>query len=249
MLKLVNIEKSFKGFSLKNINLSISKGSYFMLVGKSGAGKTLLLEIISGLCNPDSGDIYINNLLINKTPIHKRNVGLVYQSQSLFPHLSVFENIAYPLKCIKVKKDIIQKQVQAISKEIEIEHLLSRRITALSGGEAQRVTIARALISNPEILLLDEPLSALDVQLKREMMKLMSNINKQGKTILHVTHDIDEILMLADSVAIIENGTIIQTGTTNEVFKSPKSEFVADLIGMKNFTNGAISDISSIHGE
>jgi ABC-type sugar transport system ATPase subunit len=242
MLRLENIEKTFKGFSLRNISLSVPKGAYFMLIGSSGSGKTLLLEIISGLCTPNHGDVFINETRNNDTPIQKRNVGLVYQSNTLFPHLSVFENIAYPLKCKKIKKAEIKVAVEQIAEETEISHLLSRGVTALSGGEVQRVTIARALVNKPEILLLDEPLSSLDVQLKRGMMALLRKLHQQGQTIVHVTHDYEEALSLADSVGIIEHGVLVQQGTVKELFTHPKSEFVANFVGIKNFIRGTVTE-------
>lgn len=244
MLKLENISKSFKEFSLNNITLSVNKGAYFMLIGSSGSGKTLLLDIIAGLNNADSGTIFINDTSVHLLPIQKRNVGLVYQNQTLFPHLSVYENIAYPLKCKKVDKKSISNIIHDIANETEIGHLLSRRIQGLSGGEIQRVTIARALVNKPDVLLLDEPLSMLDVQLKRGVSSLLRKLNQQGQTIVHVTHDYEEALSLANTIGIIEKGTLIQTGTLKEVLQYPKSEFVANFVGIKNFFHGKIIEKS-----
>ncbi len=242
MLKLENVCKSFKEFSLNNVTLSVEKGAYFMLIGSSGSGKTLLLDIIAGLNNADSGTILVNGTNVNLLPIQKRNVGLVYQNQTLFPHMSVYENIAYPLKCKKVDKKSISNIIHDIAVETEIGHLLLRRIQGLSGGEIQRVTIARALVNKPDVLLLDEPLSMLDVQLKRGVSSLLRKLNQQGQTIVHVTHDYEEALSLANTIGIIEKGTLIQTGTIKEVLQYPKSEFVANFVGIKNFFHGKIKE-------
>lgn len=240
MLKADNLNKKIAGFSLTNISFNADKGDYFVLVGLSGAGKTMLLEIIAGLTNYDSGLITLNDKNISNLPIQERNIGLVYQNQTLFPHMSVYENIAYPLKCRKKNKAEIKDKVYQLASETEITHLLKRSPSTLSGGEAQRVAIARTLATDPDILLLDEPLSFLDVQLKRGISSLLRKINQKGQTIIHVTHDYEEAIALANKIAILENGTIVQTGNTHEVFHYPKSEFVANFIGIKNFYRGEV---------
>jgi len=244
MLKLINLNKKIGNFTLNDINLSVDNGDYFILVGESGAGKTMILELICGLAKPDNGEILINNKNVFNTPIQKRKVGIVYQNQTLFPHLSVFENIAYPLKNRKINKKEIDICVKQLADDTEISHLLHRNTNNLSGGEAQRVAIARTLATNPDILLLDEPLSFLDVQLKKEMSSLLRKINKTGQTIVHVSHDYDEVLSLANKVAILEKGTIIQHGLPQEIFNNPKSEFVANFIGIKNYYKGKLSNIN-----
>ncbi|MBI5218810.1 MAG: ABC transporter ATP-binding protein [Bacteroidia bacterium] len=238
MLRLVNINKKIGSFSLNDIGFSVNKGDYFILVGQSGAGKTMLLEMITGLLQPDSGQIFLKEKEINNTPIQNRNIGLVYQNQTLFPHMTVFENIAYPLKSKKHKKADISSCVKQLACDTEISHLLNRNITGLSGGEARRVTIARTLATNPDILLLDEPLAFLDIQLRRGLSSLLRKINQNGHTIIHVTHDYEEAIALANKIAILEKGIIIQTGSPHEVFQNPKSEFVANFIGIKNFFKG-----------
>ncbi|MBI5541943.1 MAG: ABC transporter ATP-binding protein [Bacteroidia bacterium] len=240
MLNLKNINKKLGAFSLSNIDINISKGDYFVLIGKSGSGKSMLLEIITGIITPDSGSILLNGKDIINTPIQKRNIGIVYQKPTLFPHMSVFENIAYPLKIKKLKKEEINNIIQNLAEDTEITNILKRNISNLSGGEIQRVTIARTLATNPEILLLDEPLSFLDVQLRKGMITLLRKLNQKGQTIVHVTHDYEEALALSNKIAIIENGAIIQTGTPKEVFNNPKSEFVANFIGISNFFKGIL---------
>jgi molybdopterin-binding protein len=240
MLKLKNINKKLGAFSLSDIDINVSKGDYFVLIGKSGSGKSMLLEIITGIITPDNGSILLNNKDIINTPIQKRNIGIVYQKPTLFPHMSVFDNIAYPLKIKKLKKEDIQNKVQKLAEDTEITNLLKRNISNLSGGEIQRVTIARTLATNPEILLLDEPLSFLDVQLRKGMLSLLRKLNQKGQTIVHVTHDYEEALALSNKIAIIENGSIIQAGSTQEVFNNPKSEFVANFIGISNFYKGKL---------
>jgi molybdopterin-binding protein len=241
MLELININKKAGSFSLSNIRFSIAKGDYFMLVGESGSGKTMILELICGLLKPDSGSIFINEAEANHLPIQKRKVGLVYQSQSLFPHLNVFDNIAYPLRSQKLSKAEIRKRVEQLAAETEILPLLERSTSKLSGGEAQRVAIARTLATQPDVLLLDEPLSFLDVQLKKGLSALLRKLNRKGQTIVHVTHDYDEVMSLANKVAILENGTIIQRGSPLEVFHHPKSNFVASFVGIKNFYRGRLT--------
>jgi molybdopterin-binding protein len=241
MLELINICKKVGVFSLHDISFSLTKGDYFMLVGESGSGKTMILEMTCGLLNPDSGKIMLNQTEINDVPIQKRKIGLVYQSETLFPHLTVFENIAYPLKSQKLSRSEIKARVEQLASETEILQLLQRNTTKLSGGEAQRVAIARTLATNPDVLLLDEPLSFLDVQLKKGLSALLRKINRNGQTIVHVTHDYEEVISLANKVAILENGTIIQQGTPLEVFHHPKSSFVASFVGIKNFYRGKIT--------
>ncbi len=240
MLGLDKIQHTIENFSLTAVSLKIEAGTYFVLVGASGSGKTMLLEIISGLCDPKQGRVLLNGKDITKIPIQKRNIGLVYQSRSLFPHMNVFDNIAYPLRSKKISKTEIKKEVSKISEELGITHLLQRKTQTLSGGEAQRVTLARTLIFKPDILLLDEPLSFLDVQLRKGMMQLLQEINRSGQTILHVTHDYSEALQLGKQMAVIENGRILQTGTPADVFKYPRSKFIAEFSGQKNFFAGEL---------
>ncbi len=236
MLKLNNISKSYSKFSLHNINIEVNTGDYYILLGKSGSGKSMLLEIIAGIKKQDSGSIFLNGVNIGIKRIQDRNCILVHQVPALFPHITVYNNIAYTLRSRKSKyTEPCAEKIKKIAGFVSIEHLLSRKPGNLSGGEAQRVALARALIVNPDILLLDEPLTAIDVQLRGELLSLLHKINKAGQTIIHVTHNFEEALALSNNVAVLEAGRIIQQGATDEVFTNPRNKFVADLSGMKNF--------------
>ena len=235
MLDLQNISKNLDEFTVKDISFKVEKGDYYVVLGHSGAGKTVLLEIIAGLITPDSGKVLFNGEDITLQKIQKRKFGLVFQDHAIFPHLSVKENIAYSLKSKKITKQKIHERVEKLAKNFEIEYLLNRRTTNLSGGELQRIALARTLALNPDILLLDEPLSSLDVQLKNDLRRLLRNLNKKGQTIIHVTHDYEEAILLSNKIAVFHDGKIIQSGTTNNVFHHPGSEFVAHFTGVKNY--------------
>jgi len=235
MLELNDINKKFAEFSLKNINISVDSKDYYVLLGSSGSGKSVLLEIIAGLVKQDSGIIKLNGNDISHSPIQKRNIALVFQDYAIFPHLNVFENIAFPLRQKKMYQNEIINIVESISKELEIEKILHRKTSGLSGGEKQRVSLARALAMKPQVLLLDEPLAAIDAQLKNGLRMLLRKLNNKGQSIIHVTHDYEEALLLASKVAVINKGVIEQTGEPREVFSNPKSEFIANLIGIRNF--------------
>ncbi len=245
MLEVKNISKKLDDFNIKNISFSVNKGDYFIILGVSGAGKSIILEMIAGLMEPSSGRIFLNNKDITNEKIQKRKIGLVFQDYAVFPHLSVKENILYPLKNRGLEKKEIQNRVSQLADEMSISHLLNRKPDTLSGGELQRVALARTLALNPECLLLDEPLSSLDIQLKKDLRRLLHKINKKGQTIIHVTHDYEEAIFLANKVAVINNGKIVQTGTPEEVFKNPKTKFVADFSGIKNFFKANIQTVEN----
>lgn len=240
MLELRNISKKYKDFNLNNVCINIEDGKYFVLLGKSGAGKSLLLEIIAGLTHPDKGKVIVDGNDITNIKIQNRHIGLVFQDYAIFPHLSVYENIAFPLKYKKLNKKQISQKVNKLAKKTDIATLLQRKPNTLSGGELQRVALARTLASDPKYLLLDEPLSSLDIQLKVDLQRLLRKINKDGITIIHVTHNFEEAISLADKVGIINNGSIIQIGSPKEIFHNPKSKFVANFTGIKNFYNAVI---------
>lgn len=248
MLRIEKINKKAGCFSLTDINLVVEKGDYFVLIGESGAGKSMLLELISGLMVPDSGNIYMDDSDLLQIPIQHRKTGIIYQKPTLFPHLNVFENIAYPLKSRKFRKRETREKVMQLAEAMEILPLLDRKVANLSGGEAQRVTLARTLATEPEILMLDEPLSFLDIQLRKGIISLLRKLNQAGQTILHVTHDYEEALALANKIAIIEKGRIIQTGSPLEVFFNPSSTFVADFIGIRNYFKGKLLDTVGKNG-
>jgi molybdate/tungstate transport system ATP-binding protein len=248
MLKLEQISKKLGNFELSNITFSIKEGDYFVILGKSGAGKSVLLEIISGLISPDNGKVYLNDKDITNSKIQKRNLGLVFQNHSLFPHLSVRDNILYSLKAKHLLCDETRQKINSLSDKLGITYLLKNKTTTLSIGESQRVALARTLVTSPQCLLLDEPLSSLDAQTKAETKSLLRKINKniasdqnKPQTIIHVTHDYEEAISLATKIAVIEDGRISQIGTPEEVFRHPKTTFIANFIGIKNFYKGELS--------
>ncbi|MBA4322337.1 MAG: ABC transporter [Odoribacter sp.] len=235
MLKLNEINRRLGEFALKDIDLEIPEGEYYVLLGRSGAGKTQLLELIAGLEHPDSGIICLDNEDITKQKIQNRKIGIVFQDYAVFPHMTVFGNIAYSLKARKEDKKSIGEKVEKAATDMNIKHLLERNTEKLSGGELQRVALARTLITSPRLLLLDEPLSSLDASLKDDMKRLLRNLNKTGQTIIHVTHDYSDAISLAKRVGVIHNGRIIQEGSVEDVFKNPSNRFVARYSGIRNF--------------
>lgn len=235
MLEIKEINKKAGDFALKNISLKVRKGDYFVLLGVSGSGKSMLLELVAGLTNPDSGQIILNGRDITHVNTHDRGIGIVFQDSAVFPHMSVYDNIAYSLKSRSLTKDTIARNVEKWAELTGISSMLKRRPGKLSGGELRRVALARTLAMNPEILLLDEPLSSLDVLLQYDMMRLLSQIHDEGQTVVHVTHDYHEAYALATRLAIMAEGRILQKGTPLEVFSKPGNAFVAGLTGIKNY--------------
>jgi len=247
MLRVDGLSKRFSQFELDNVSFQVNKGDYFMLLGPSGAGKSVILEIIAGVIKPSKGQIFIEDIDVAKASIGKRNVGLVFQDLAVFPNMSVAQNIGYPLRRKGIKKIDEKKRVLQIAEKLSIAHLLERDPASLSGGELQRVALARTLALEPKVLLLDEPLSAVDVQLRSGLKSLLRGLNREGQTIVHVTHDYDEAISLGSNVAVVNNGRIVQTGTPVDVFRNPSSEFVANFSGIKNFFQGSITDTTE-HG-
>jgi ABC-type Fe3+/spermidine/putrescine transport system ATPase subunit len=241
MLRLININRRLGDFALLDINLEVSDGQYYVLLGRSGSGKTQLLELIAGLEHPDSGTIILDDTDITRQKIQERKVGIVFQDYAVFPHMTVFGNIAYPLRARKVNKKSIAERVEKVATSMNISHLLARSTQKLSGGELQRVALARTLITSPRLLLLDEPLSSLDTSLKDDLKSLLRNLNKAGQTIIHVTHDYGDAISLAKRVGVIHNGRIIQEGSVTEVFKNTSNRFVARYAGIRNFFRADIS--------
>ena len=251
-LQIHNLQLNFKSFSIKHITLTVNAGEYFVLLGPTGSGKTVLLETIAGLHTPQEGQIILNGQDITHTAPEKRGIGFVYQDYALFPHLTVAENITFGLaaknrsaiqrmfpplgeKGVKRSQGEIEKQRNAIAKLLRIEHLLQRKPQSLSGGEQQRVALARALVVEPRLMLLDEPLSALDPERREELQRELLRIHKTiGTTIIHVTHDFEEAISLGDRIAVMHNGQIVQTGSSESIFRQPKSEFVARFVGTRN---------------
>lgn len=232
MLNVEHVYKTLGNFQLKDINFQIKKGEYFVILGPTGTGKSVVLETIAGMYKVDHGYIYFNEKNLDDLYPEDREIGFVYQDYLLFSCLSVKENIVFGLKRKKVSKKEMKEKLYHIASDFKIQHLLERRPKTLSGGEQQRVAIARALITSPEILLLDEPLSALDPATKKKFIGMFKNIHKKTQsTIIHVTHDFHEALALADRIAIMKDGTIVQIGTPDEIFEKPNSSFVANFVG------------------
>jgi molybdate transport system ATP-binding protein len=240
MLEIKNISITLGDFALTDISLTVKTGDYLTLLGVSGAGKTVLLELLAGLVKPAAGKIFWNGKEITAQNIQERPVGLVYQDLSLFPHLRVDQNIAFPLKNKRLKKTAIKAKVTELAVTTGVSHLMHRYPGTLSGGEAQRVALARTLAADPDVLLLDEPLANLDITLRNGLTKLLRTINRMGKTIIHVTHDYTEAATLSNHVAVIENGRLVQTGEPLEVFRHPATAFVARFSGMKNLFQASV---------
>jgi len=235
MLKLENISKNLGEFRIDDACLEVIKGEYMVIIGPTGAGKTILLETVAGIYPPDSGRVIMAGQDITDTQPKDRNIAMVYQDFVLFPHLTVAANIGFGLKSKKVARSEIDEKVKEIASIMGIAHLLHRYPGTLSGGEKQRTAICRAILMEPEILLLDEPLSALDTQtrenLRGELKKLHSMFNT---TFIHITHNYEEVFSLADRVVIMNKGEILQIGDPDEVFRKPESEFIASFVGFEN---------------
>jgi ABC-type Fe3+/spermidine/putrescine transport system ATPase subunit len=248
MLRLENIDKKMGNFSLNAISIDIREGEYYVLLGRSGAGKTQLLELIAGLTDPDSGTIWLDDEDITRKKIQDRKIGLLFQDYAVFPHMTVYGNIAYSLHGRHIDKDTIKNRVSGIAVGMKIGDLLNRYTTELSGGELQRVALARTLITSPRLLLLDEPLASIDASIKDDLKRMLRQLNKDGQTIIHVTHDYSEAICLASRVGVIHSGRIIQEGTPDQVFGKPVNKFVARYAGIKNFYRvHLVSEAKSSH--
>jgi len=239
LLSMVDVCKRYSSFRLQNVSFSLSKGDYFILLGSSGAGKSLVLETIAGLVHPDSGSIFLNGKEITGERIHRRKIGIVFQDHAVFPHMHVNENIAYSLQRHPLHHQEKRAIIEETANLLGIEKLLHRRPSTLSGGELQRVALARTLVQKPDVLLLDEPLASLDTRLKNDLRNLLRILNRKGQTIIHVTHDYEEAISLGNQVAVMHQGELLQYGPPFEVFTHPKSEFVAHFTGVKNFYKAA----------
>jgi len=242
-IRLENIRKIFHGEPiLDGINLTIPSGEFFALLGPSGSGKTTLLRLIAGFEKADAGHIFLGNKDITDIPINKRRVNTVFQNYALFPHLNVFDNVAYGLKIKNVKKEIIEQKVIKILKTVHLEKHIYKSIDQLSGGQQQRVALARAIINEPDVLLLDEPLAALDLKLREKMLVELIDLQDELKTtFVYVTHDQFEALTVADRMAIMNaDGEIEQVGTPKEIYEFPASSFVASFVGSTNLLRGTI---------
>ncbi|MBN1785482.1 MAG: ABC transporter ATP-binding protein [Candidatus Methanofastidiosa archaeon] len=236
MLEIVNVSNDWNGiFALKDITLKVNDGEYFVILGPTGAGKTLLMEIIAGLYYPDSGKVSISNKDVTQLPPEKRNIGFLYQDYSLFPHYDSRSNIEYGLKIRKVPKSERETIIEGLSSMLDIGHLMDRDVTTLSGGEQQKVAMARALAIRPDILLLDEPFSALDEATRNRLIGDMKELHKKERiTTVHVTHSQEEAMILADRIAIMMDGRIVQVGEPKEIFYKPENLEVAKFVRIEN---------------
>ncbi len=242
IIALKNITMSFnKETIVENLNLTIENGQFVTFLGPSGCGKTTTLKIIAGFLKPDSGQIFFNNYDITNLPPHKRHINTVFQNYALFPHLNVFDNVAFGLKIQNLPKNEIKLRVQSMLKSVNLEGFEKRKISQLSGGQQQRIALARALVNRPKVLLLDEPLSALDVNLKSQMRLELKQMQKTLKTtFIYVTHDQEEALTMSDTVVVMNEGIIQQIGSPQKIYNEPKNAFVADFIGQSNILNGTM---------
>ena len=242
LIELKNITKAFDGETvLDDISLYIRDNEFITLLGPSGCGKTTTLRMIGGFEQPDKGDVIFEGKRINDVPAHKRHVNTVFQKYALFPHLNVYENVAFPLREQKVPKDEIDKRVREMLAMVMLKGFENRRVTNLSGGQQQRVAIARALVSHPKVLLLDEPLGALDLKLRKDMQVELKKIRERlGITFIFVTHDQEEALSMSDTIVVMNEGKIQQIGTPTDIYNEPKNAFVADFIGESNIIDGVM---------
>lgn len=240
LLDLQNITLTYDGDDiLDNISLYICDREFVTLLGPSGCGKTTTLRIIGGFATPDKGDVYFEGARINEVPAYKRPINTVFQRYALFPHLNVYDNVAFGLKVKKMEKAEIDRRVRQMLALVNLKGFERRRITKLSGGQQQRVAIARALVNHPKILLLDEPLGALDLKLRKEMQAELKTIQQQlGITFVYVTHDQEEALTMSDRIIVMKDGEIQQIGTPEDIYNEPGNAFVADFIGESNIFDG-----------
>ena len=244
VVELENIGISFDGETvLDDLNLKIKDGEFVTLLGPSGCGKTTTLRIIAGFTQPDTGEVIIDSNRMNGVPPYKRQVNTIFQRYALFPHLNVFENVAFGLRVNKVGKKEIEERVEAMLKSVNLHGFERRQVHSLSGGQQQRVAIARALVNNPKILLLDEPLGALDLKLRKDMQNELKSIQqKLGITFIFVTHDQEEALSMSDTVVVMNEGKIQQIGTPEDIYNEPNNAFVADFIGESNILDGIMRE-------
>lgn len=254
-LKLTRVTKSFGDFTaVDDLTLTIPEGSFFALLGPSGCGKTTTLRMIAGLEEPTVGSIYIGETDITTKKPYQRPVNTVFQNYALFPHLSIYENVAFGLRRRGVKD--VKEQVDKVLKLVELPHLADRKPTQLSGGQQQRIALARAIVNRPALLLLDEPLGALDLKLRRQMQIELKWIQTEvGLTFVHVTHDQEEAMTMADTIAVMNEGRIEQMGSPAELYESPRTAFVANFLGQSNMIRGEVSSsdadqsVVELHGQ
>ncbi|MGD8189665.1 ABC transporter ATP-binding protein [Brevibacillus ginsengisoli] len=247
MVELNNIFKTFNQHTVvQNLSLQIQPGEFITLLGPSGCGKTTTLRMIAGFEQPTSGEIVLNGTRVDGQPAYERNVNTVFQSYALFPHLTAYENIAFGLRLKKVAKAEVDRRVREALRLVQLESYASRKPDQLSGGQKQRIAIARALVNNPKVLLLDEPLGALDQKLRKQMQVELKHLQRQlGITFIFVTHDQEEALTMSDRIAVMNQGFLEQVGTPDEIYDQPHTTFVAEFIGEMNFLPGTIESVEA----
>ena len=245
-IEVKNLVKTYGNvYALKNVDLNIADGEYFVLLGPSGGGKTTLLRSIGGFIRPDSGSVNIKGQNVDDLPPDRRPTSMVFQGFALFPHMNVSQNIGYGLKLKSIDKNIIENKVNKMTDLVGLKGLSNRMPHELSGGQQQRVQLARALILENDVLLLDEPLSALDAQLRKDMCIELKRLQKTvGISFVHVTHNQEEAMSVADRIAIIADGEMVEQGTPKEIYSNPKNKFTAEFIGEKNIFEGKIKDFN-----
>ena len=244
IIELKHITRTYEdGFSaVSDFNLEVKRGEFVTFLGPSGCGKTTTLRMIAGFDLPTSGEILLNGEPITNLPPNKRPINTVFQRYALFPHMNIYENIAFGLKQKKTPKDVIEKKVKKVLALVDLEGFENRSVATLSGGQQQRIAIARALVNEPEILLLDEPLGALDLKMRKEMqIELKAMHDELGITFIYVTHDQEEALTMSDKIVVMSEGKMQQIGTPEDIYNEPKNAFVADFIGESNIFNGIMT--------
>jgi spermidine/putrescine transport system ATP-binding protein len=249
LIEFKNIVKEFNGsLVLKGINLVIHENEFVTLLGPSGCGKTTLLRILGGFISQNEGQVFFDGIEISKVPPYKREINTVFQRYALFPHMNVFDNVAFGLNIKKQDKDTIKQKVTRMLKLVGLEGYEERPVTLMSGGQQQRVAIARALVNEPMVLLLDEPLGALDLKLRKEMQHELKKIQQEvGITFIYVTHDQEEALTMSDTIVVMNQGEIQQIGTPTDIYNEPENRFVADFIGESNLIDGIMLDDYRVH--
>ncbi|MCB1378514.1 MAG: ABC transporter ATP-binding protein [Alphaproteobacteria bacterium] len=246
MVRFVNVQKSYDGETLvvKNLNLDIAKGEFLTMLGPSGSGKTTTLMMLAGFEPATHGEIYVKEQPINNVPPHKRGIGMVFQNYALFPHMTINENLAFPLQVRNMGKAEIEDRVAKILKMVELPQMGNRRPGQLSGGQQQRIAVARALVFEPDLVLMDEPLGALDKQLREQMQYEIKHIHERlGVTIVYVTHDQSEALTMSNRIAVFNDGVVQQLSTPDELYERPVNSFVAQFIGENNKLKGTVAEI------
>src|SRR5918997_1328378 len=241
-VRLERVTKAFKDtVAVDDVSLTIEQGEFFSLLGPSGCGKTTTLRMIGGFEEPSKGSIYLGGTEVTGLPPYKRDVNTVFQSYALFPHLNVYENVAYGLKRRKIGSDDIKRRVDEMLELVDLPAFGSRRITQMSGGQQQRVALARALVNRPQVLLLDEPLGALDLKLRKQMQLELKRIQKEvGITFIYVTHDQEEAMTMSDRIAVMNGGRFEQLGDPESLYERPETRFVAGFLGVSNLLPGHV---------